>query len=279
MHLSKYHGLGNDFLVIVNGDVPPDATDLARRICHRTRGVGADGLVFATGVDEKPDGSVASTFTLFNSDGSSAEVSGNGLRCFAHALARALGRRELVLTVATAAGTREARVELDETGTEARAVVGMGEVRTLMLSDHQRSRVAGLVDRLIPGAIRWEAAEVGNPHLVVEVDDVAGVDLAVAGPGLESEFMADRGGINVHVITPRGDGSGIDMRVWERGSGITEACGSGACAAGVIASRWGVVRSPVEVEMPGGSARVSFDEAGVTLAGPSTFVADIEVRS
>jgi diaminopimelate epimerase len=280
MQLSKYHGLGNDFLVTLTDEVPDDGADLARRLCHRTRGIGADGLIFGTGLTHVPGAAASAAFNLFNSDGSSAEISGNGMRCFAHAVARALNCHQLTLEASTPAGERIARVETDETMTTATATVDMGAVMPLVLPADRERRVGQLISELIGSERRWATADIGNPHIVIEVDAPDAVDLSVVGPALEAEFMAEHGGINVHVVAAR-QGSGpaaIDLRVWERGSGITEACGSGACAAGAVAAEWGIATVPVTVHMPGGSAVVgSADTAAqLTLSGPSVFVADIE---
>ena len=116
----------------------------------------------------------------------------------------------------------------------------------------------------------------GNPHLVILVDDPATVDLATEGAWLEQQFPH---GVNVEYIAPYGSG-GLTLRVWERGAGITEACGTGACAAAFEAHRWGLVGNEVRVTMPGGTATVLLDgDGGVTLIGPSVHIADVEIET
>lgn len=278
MHLSKLHGLGNDFLVTFAPSVPLDGPELARRLCHRTHGIGADGLVVVTDCVEGDD-AIAARFTLFNSDGSRAAISGNGLRCFAHAIARRHGRSAVTVAARTPAGVR--RIDLtvdDEAARSATASVAMGLMEPLDLDAVRSAELAADLAGFAGDALgRWATGDLGNPHIVVELEDPFALDLVAVGTAIEKRFMADSGGVNVHLIGRRRDGDGIDLRVWERGAGVTEACGSGACAAGVLALQWGLAASPVTVHMPGGSASVALDDAGsIVLTGPSVHIAEIE---
>lgn len=262
MRLTKHHGLGNDFLVALLDEVPAAAPDLARHLCDRRRGVGADGLVFGT-----PGRDAEVAFRLFNADGSVAEVSGNGLRCFAQALALDRGSTALELDVDTLAGVRRISLRPTDDPLVAQATVEMGQVGPGAGLLDGWDRVPGL-----PEVRRAASADIGNPHLVIEVDDPSRAQLAVLGPAIEEIY----GGINVHVIAPGPDPDTVVMRTWERGAGITEACGSGACVAAARAHEWGLASSPVTVRMPGGDAIVELG-SGVRLTGPTTFVATIEV--
>lgn len=259
MQLTKHHGLGNDFLVHRIGVLPTEAARMAARLCDRRRGVGADGLIFGLDPsDEAHDVAMA----LFNSDGSRAEMSGNGIRCLAQAVV-AEGE-EAQLLIETDGGVRAVSVAPTGTPGAVRARVDMGPVRA--------GPESGGV-RLGPGEIRCATADVGNPHLVVQVDDPAAVDLAEAGPRLEASFPA---GINVEFIASSGE-STLELTVWERGAGITEACGSGACAAAFHAREWGIGSDRVEVHMPGGVAVVELGDTA-SLSGPSIRIATIEVH-
>jgi diaminopimelate epimerase len=263
--LTKHHGLGNDFLVLFD-DGPVSAVDLAGlavALCDRRTGVGADGLLVATDAD-----GYAAKMTLFNADGSVAEMSGNGIRCFAQAVAMRRGDLgpQLILTdagdrVVTLAGTAEPTVIM--------AQVEMGEVTGLTepagwssLGCHPDRPVAHL--------------SMGNPHSVVGVDEVAVVDLADLGAKVPQ--------INLEIIQPGPEPNAVTMRVHERGAGITAACGTGACAAAFAARSWGLV-PPIEpeviVHMDGGTAMVALtadDPARAILTGPATFVASIETE-
>ena len=262
MRLTHHHGLGNDFLIGFVDRVPDDGADLARRLCDRTTGMGADGLVFGTaGPDGRP------VFTLFNSDGSRAEVSGNGLRCFGQALARRDGVADLDVVVDTAAGSRHIMVDGEPGDVTVRATVEMGRAGPGPTFDGLDLGLAGVE------VLDASSTDLGNPHLVLRVDDPDAVDLAVVGPAIEAHFAPV--GCNVHLVAVQ-DRSTVRLRPWERGAGMTEACGSGACAAAHVAHRWGLVDDVVDVLMPGGAATVSVG-AGIRLTGPATWMADHEV--
>ena len=264
VRLTKHHGLGNDFLVALvesaNEAHAYDA-DLARRVCHRTRGVGADGLIVGI---RRPDAALDLRMILFNADGSRAEISGNGIRCLAQAELLARGDALAELRIATDAGLRVVAVHQSDVLT-VEASVAMGDVT-------ERSTVPSPPPGYDIG--KSAAADIGNPHWVVLVDDAWSVDLARLGP----QFERAGGGVNVEFIAPTpGTNDAIDLAVWERGVGITEACGSGAAVAAFVAHRWGLVGADVTVHMPGGAARVVLDGAAATLVGPSVLVAAVDV--
>ncbi len=278
MHLTKHHCLGNDFLVVLdelNGPTTIGPDD-ARRLCDRHRGVGADGLMHGSAPSPAPvaGGGAAGepvdvVMRLFNADGSPAEMSGNGIRCFGQAVADARGLREGQLRVATDAGAKQLCIRPgtgpSETDIEAEiGVPGAGP------------DIPPAVARRLAGR-RYATVDMGNPHLVIVVDrapDLAELDLGRIGPELEQAFPA---GINIEFVAVI-DAAVIELRVWERGVGITEACGTGACAAASQLAAWGRVTDDVEVRMPGGSAQVRLRADGtVTLAGPTVRIASIEV--
>jgi diaminopimelate epimerase len=262
VELTRHHGLGNDFLITFADDVPANGADLARRLCDRVDGIGADGLVFGTPVGGLRD--AIWRFTLFNSDGSSAEVSGNGLRCFGQALLRRqpAGTTGLDVVVETPAGDRRIMVAGSTSDLEVEAEVEMGTAE-------RGPSIEGI--RIDLGGVQVRAAhsiDFGNPHLVLNVDDPDEVDLAVSGPATESFFAPT--GCNVHLVAVV-DRSTVRMRTWERGAGLTTACGSGACAAAYVLYAGGLVDDVVEVRMPGGTATVTVGDT-VRLAGTATFV-------
>jgi diaminopimelate epimerase len=259
--LSKHHGLGNDFLVVFD---PPDVDlpALARRLCDRRRGVGADGLLVATAAD----GAIP-RMVLYNADGTRAEMSGNGIRCFAQAVAMRTGRLDPQV-VLTDAGERTVVLSLTEDPATIEATVEMGTVDPIA-EPSGWSEIGTHPDRPVVHL------SLGNPHSVVGVDDVAVVDLELLG-GIVPH-------VNLEIIEPGPEPHAITMRVHERGAGITEACGTGACASAWAAVHWGLVpasATEIVVHMDGGSARVAVNEPGpgrVTLTGPATYVARIEV--
>lgn len=260
--LTKHHGLGNDFLVVFD---PPgdDLPALARQLCDRRRGVGADGLLVAT---DAPG--YAARMVLYNADGSRAEMSGNGIRCFAQAVARRRGDLDDQL-VLTDAGDRLVRLAATQNADTVEATVDMGAVDRLDEPDAW-SALGCHPDRPVAHL------SLGNPHSVVGVDDVAVVDLADLGSRVPH--------VNLEIVEPGERPDVIRMRVHERGAGITEACGTGACAAAFAAVSWGLATptaGKLTVHMDGGSATVELDAptAGrVTLTGPATYVATIEIE-
>ena len=265
--LTKHHGLGNDFLVLLASLDGLDGPSLARRWCDRRRGVGADGLLLG----EPADG-FSARMVLYNADGSRAEMSGNGIRCFAHASALAAGRPGhpdlSPQCILTDAGPRAVTLRGTEDPWTVEASVDMGAVEVLPAPDgwaalgtHPDRPVAHL--------------GLGNPHSVVGVDDVRAVDLIALGSLVPH--------VNVEIIEPGPGPAAVTMRVHERGAGVTEACGTGACAAAWAAADWGLVApgtTELVVHMDGGRATVALHHPApgrVTLTGPATYVATIEV--
>ena len=265
MHLSKHHGLGNDFLVgleATNGPLP-NSPDLARALCDRHTGIGADGLIWG-GVSDRAD--VA--FRLHNADGTEAEISGNGLRCLVQAHLRAAGLHEGTVTVATPGGVRQAVATAASDPLTLSVLAEMGPVS------------AGPTLPAVVGEMGFAQAatgSVGNPHVVLLgagslVPDLTSIDLAKVGRRVEDAIP---GGANVHVVESVGPDT-LVMRSWERGVGLTEACGSGATVAAWVARTWGLVGDRVTIRMPGGEAVVELGETEASLVGPATFVADLE---
>lgn len=263
MQLIKLHGLGNDFL-IAEAPPPANGAELARAWCHRTRGIGADGLIFLSPSDLDD---VHSKMVLFNADGSPAEISGNGVRCAAAVTSLRTG--EVELAIETAAGVRACSVGPGSTPLIFDVSVDMGRVGPGPALPPDLASIDGLFGGIAFG--RVETADVGNPHVVVEVDDLDKVDVAVHGPALEALWA---GGINVHFSKVTGPDE-ITLLHWERGAGVTEACGTGATVAATLSHRWGAVGPEVTVRMPGGSATVLVGAVSV-LMGPVTHVATAE---
>jgi diaminopimelate epimerase len=272
LRLSKHHGLGNDFLVLIGpADRLADVdADLAVRLCDRHRGVGADGLL--VGVLPAAGDDADLTMTLFNADGGVAEMSGNGIRCLAQAEAQRRGTDHVDLRIATGGGPRPVQVRPGPAGDPATVLVRveMGSARPGPEADWQPAEPPAAA------ALKAATVDLGNPHLVLLVDDATAVPLDQDGPLHESCYDA---GINVHVVSrPAGDGSEAFMRTWERGVGLTEACGTGATAVAHALHDWGLVGDTITVHMPGGDAEVEVGEPMV-LTGPATFVADVEVTA
>jgi diaminopimelate epimerase len=282
MQLSKYHGLGNDFLVVLDdgsGDRPVSVSgDLARRLCDRNRGIGADGVILGVLAPSSDDPAAAPDVVmhLYNGDGSRAEMSGNGIRCLAQAVARHRGTTNVDLAISTDAGLRtvEVRPGVDASSVSASVTMGVVAVGPDIPDDLTDVDLRFVESR--NGAPLMATGDIGNPHWVVVVNDAFTIDLPEQGPRYEDHVS---GGVNVEFIssTP-GAVDAIDLAVWERGAGVTEACGTGACVAAFYAHRWGLVGNDVTVHMPGGDATVRLgttDADPITLVGPSVYIADI----
>lgn len=268
IQLSKHHGLGNDFLVLldeVNGRAVAVTGAHARRWCNRFTGVGADGLLHGVRPDAGTDGDVDVVMRLYNSDGSRAEMSGNGIRCFGQAVAQARGIEAGTLRVRTDDGVKVLDIAPGDDPREMVVSVDMGAVRPgPRVPESARASIVG----------RHATVDLGNPHLVIEVPEPDEVDLAVVGGVLERQFPD---GVNVEFV--RADAPDhLTLVVWERGAGITRACGTGACAAVAAAHGWGAVGDDVTVSMPGGDARVVLRGGDqVTLVGPTATIATIAI--
>ena len=240
MKLEKYHGLGNDFLVLLDLDgVQPVDGAMARALCDRHRGVGADGLIRVT---------AGPTMELYNADGGRAEMSGNGIRCLALALVDAGLAEGGEITVATDAGPR-------------RVVVGAGGDISVDMG----------VASVESGPGHSLLVDMGNPHAVLEVQDPYDVDL-------DREARRFGGQVNLELVAAGPGADELTMRVWERGVGETLACGTGACAAAVAAHKWGIVGHRVTVHQPGGAVLVELADYRIVLTGPATWVATVETR-
>jgi len=253
-NFTKMHGLGNDFVVLDTRTqpLPPVTAALARALADRRTGIGCDQLIVIT-ESETAD----FRMRIFNPDGSEVEACGNATR----AVAMLHG---MPAQIETAGGTLA--VQPGEGG----AAVDMGEPRF----EWDAIPLAYAMDTLaLP--VGWEeleqpaAVNVGNPHAVFFVDDCDAVELDVLGPTIERDpLFPER--VNVNVATVEDD-TNIRLRVWERGTGITRACGTGACATAVAAMRRGLVQNEVTVTLPGGALLIEWGEDGrITMTGPAT---------
>jgi len=259
MKLHKYHGLGNDFLVLLDPDGrrPIDAK-MARALCDRHRGAGADGLIRVTRAGEVADAEVI--MELRNADGSRAETSGNGLRCLARAVLDAGMLPGPEMRVATDAGVR--RIWISGDG----LCVEMGEAEVVDAPSD------------VPGVIRSASVDIGNPHQVWAVEDRAALDSEDIGRRAAAISGSGTGAVNVELAWVGPGPDELTTRVWERGVGETQSCGSGASAAAAAAHSWGMVGRRVSVGQPGGSLEVDLSGPNVVLTGPATRVGTFEVE-
>jgi len=264
---TKMHGLGNDFVVI---DAISQVVDLrpgqVRFIADRHRGVGCDQLLLV----ERPGmPDVDFRYRIFNADGSEVGQCGNGARCFArfvvdHGLT---DKREI--SVETASGGIRLRIEVD-----GQVTVNMGAPRfePADIPFEAETRAAQYALALGETSLEIGAVSMGNPHAVIRVDDVDMAPVAEWGPRVEVHpRFAER--TNVGFMQPVSRRQ-IRLRVFERGTGETQACGTGACAAAVVAHQWGLVDDEVAVDLPGGRLLIRWagGDAPVFMTGPAETV-------
>ena len=278
MKFSKLQATGNDFILVDDlvGRTEADWGELARAICDRHFGVGADGLMLA-----QNSTSADLRMRLFNSDGSEAEVSGNGLRCFAkYAVETVLTGKissrakesSRSLSVETLSGIRQVTVNISGNKIN-RAEVNMGlpQFRSQHIPAKVEVDIIPVLDYplVIDGKkLTLALVSMGNPHAVSFVSrPVAGFPLASIGPKVERHPMfPEKTNFEIARVLSKGK---IEARVWERGVGETLACGSGACAIAVAAQLLDYVGGQVDIIQKGGSLAVSWNRAGeVLLNGP-----------
>ncbi len=271
MKFTKMHGLGNDYVYVNLFDqpAPTDPSGLAVRISDRHFGVGSDGLILI-GPSERADAQMR----MFNADGSESEMCGNGVRCVAKYIHdHGIAPRPRV-TVETGRGILTLDIEV-ESGKARRVRVDMGvpilksaEIPTTLPGDPPRDvavEVGGM-------SLALTAVSMGNPHVVAYVPDVERFPVETIGPALEHHPAFPRR-VNAHFVEILGP-SEVRMRTWERGSGITLACGTGACAVCVAGMLTGRTGPRLLAHLPGGDLELQWEGQGapVFMTGPATEV-------
>ncbi len=255
----KMHGLGNDFIVFDARSRPfALSAAAAAALADRRTGIGADTIVI---LDPAAPDEADIAVRFINADGQPASTCGNATRCVARIVFDETGRDHI--RISTAAGV------LDAWRTAGGVAVDMGAPRT----DWRAIPLSGPADTLFAPLDtefgRPTAVSMGNPHAVFFVDDADRVDLAAFGPGIERADLFPEG-VNVEIATVTGPGR-IRMRVWERGVGITRACGSGACATLVAASLRGLTGRSAVLVLDGGALDIAWrDDGHVIMTGPAS---------
>jgi diaminopimelate epimerase len=261
MRFTKMHGIGNDY-VYVNGfaETVANPSRVAVKISDRHTGVGGDGLILIL-----PSKRADVKMRMFNADGSEAEMCGNGIRCLAkYAFEHRLTRNN-PMTVETGAGILTLQLHLR--GGEVRQVtVNMGEPIL------ELPKIPVLAAKLDGELKRATFVSMGNPHAVMFVKNVKAVDLKELGPRIEHHRAFPRR-INAHWVQVHGRNE-ITMATWERGSGITQACGTGACAVCVAGVLTGKTNRKILAHLPGGDLRLEWRQSDncVYMTGPAVEV-------
>jgi diaminopimelate epimerase len=275
MKFTKLQATGNDFILIYARNVELDWPKLARDMCHRHNGIGADGLLLVI-----PSNTADLKMRMFNPDGSEAEVCGNGLRCFAkYVIDRGIAARQN-LTVETAAGTKAIQSSISQ-GKVSHAKVNMGMPRfraediPVLIEKPQKGRgevdITSILDyplNIDKRKLSLSFVSMGNPHAVSFLSQpVADFPLSEIGPQVENHpIFPERVNFEIARFLNRNK---IEARVWERGAGETLSCGSGACAIAVIAKLKGYTDNEVDIILAGGTLTISWDGVGeLYLSGP-----------
>ncbi len=269
MRYSKYHAIGNDYIVISPTELDGDLNvDTIRLICHRNYGVGSDGILLGPLDSDSCDFGLK----IFNPDGSEAEKSGNGLRIFARSLwdQNLVGNRHFSLETAGGAVSCEVSpdgksvtVEMGEVSFDSIKIPVVGEPREVL---NEEVEIDGQI-------LRFCAATVGNPHCVVLSDDPTQAEARCFGPLLEVDpRFPNRTNVQFMKVVDRNN---IQIEIWERGAGYTLASGSSSTAAAAVAHKLGLCDADITVHMPGGDIHVQFSNGlFATMTGAVTKICD-----
>ncbi len=284
MRFTKMHGIGNDY-VYVNcfaEPLPKDPAELSRRISDRHFGIGSDGLILIC----KSENGADARMRMFNADGSESEMCGNGIRCVAKYVYDHGIKQADTLRIETGRGILTLNLEIKQ-GRAERVRVNMGEpileagkipttLRGEQVVDQPLPTIGDIPVRNWIGACgldpRMTCVSMGNPHAVIYCKDTAQVPLELVGPQLENAAEFPKR-MNVHFVAVHSPEE-VTMRTWERGSGITLACGTGACAVCVAGALSGRTHRRITAHLPGGDLELEWSEAdgNVYMTGPATEV-------
>ncbi len=278
MKFTKMHGIGNDYVYVncLEEELPIDPSRLAELVSDRHFGIGSDGLILI-----KPSETADFAMDIYNADGSRAMMCGNGIRCVAKYVYDHGMTNMTTVRIETLSGIKDINLAV-KNGKAVSATVDMG-IPVLLSHRADVPLVPGALSDWDPAGI-WEdisaagqllrmiPISMGNPHAVIFVDDTTSLDINRWGPAIEtSPRFPDRTNVEFVQVTDSGQAR---MRVWERGSGETMACGTGACAAAVACALSGRTGRAVEIKLLGGTLNIRWreEDGHVEMRGPATEV-------
>ena len=273
MKLEEYHGLGNDFLITEDLALV-DNPDYIKKICNRYTGIGADGLMI---VKKTP-----LEMIFFNQDGTRGEMCGNGIRCFGDFVYRNKIVEKETMTVETKSGIKTIEITVED-GEPVLFKVNMGKstfkVPEIPMIADSEEFVDGDLE-VIDTTFKATCVNVGNPHAILFVDDVEAIDIDKYGPAIEChEVFPEK--INVHFVEVLSKNEG-KMRTWERGAGVTLACGTGATSTALAGVKLGLFDNEVLLHLPGGDLEFNVyeedGELGAFMKGPAQLVFEAEIK-
>ncbi|RLA39516.1 MAG: diaminopimelate epimerase [Gammaproteobacteria bacterium] len=273
IRFTKMHGLGNDFVVIDAVTQAVAMTDeLARRLADRHTGIGCDQILL---VEPPTQPDVDFKYRIFNADGSEVAQCGNGARCFAKFVRdrRLTGKSKL--SVETHAGILQLIIDDKQSYT---AALGIPNFEPAQIPFEAEQRALTYAIDVDEASVNIAAISLGNPHAVLQVADIQQAPIDKLGPLLESHSrFPERVNVGFMALVSRHE---INLRVYERGAGETQACGSGACAAAVAGITQDLLDSPVKVNLPGGSLTITWqgENQPVSVTGPATTVYQGRIR-
>ncbi len=266
MNFVKMHGNGNDFIVIedLNNELKGKESSLAKKVCHRRYGVGADGILLVRKQNETIE------MVIINSDGSYAAMCGNGIRCFAKYVYDNSLVKDKEFDVITGSGVKKISLTVDKDNKALEIKVNMGfpefkpdSIPCTILGED----VIGKIIKANNKEYKINSLLMNIPHTVIFEEDETLID---EGNGIEHhEIFPERTNVNFCKVL---DDSTIRVRTWERGAGATLACGTGNCASAVIANKLGFVGNRVNVIVPGGKLKVYIEEDGVYMIGNAEYI-------
>ncbi|MFW6256755.1 MAG: diaminopimelate epimerase [Bacillota bacterium] len=261
MFFTKMHGTGNDFILIncLEHKLKSPAKQ-ATKMCQRHFGIGADGLILVLPADS-PENDFK--MRIFNADGSEAEMCGNGIRCFAHYLSTNNLTNKHKLRIETKAGIIKPQI-INTIGDKSQVEVNMGQPK--FAPEQIPVKIPGARDfiqdyeiNLKNQKLKINCVSMGNPHTIIFLDNLEEIELENWGSQLENhEFFPEKTNVEfVKIISPKE----VEMKVWERGSGITLSCGTGACAVVAAGIKKKLLNNSVQVNLPGGELLINANES------------------
>lgn len=255
IEFTKMHGLGNDYIVIDESkeEIIPNKEEFAKNVCKRGFSVGADGVIFVC-----PSSKEDIRFRIFNADGSEAEMCGNGIRCFTKFVYDNDIVKKTNISVETLGGRKTVEVS-EKDGISYLFKVDMGLATFKSKEIPMKTDLEEFINEdFLDGKFKMTAVNVGNPHAVLFVQDLKDIDLNYYGPAIENHIAFPER-INVH-FADIVDENEINMITWERGAGITYACGTGATSVAVSAYKLGLANKNVLIHLPGGDLKLEVYE-------------------
>ena len=272
LNFTKMTGLGNDYIYIncINGEKIKNIPEITRKLSDRHIGIGADGVIL---IDKPSDSNSDFKMRIFNSDGSEAEMCGNGIRCVAKFIHdKGLSPKDK-LAIETLAGTKKVKL-IEDNGECNEVIVDMGEpiFQDTNIPYNVYEAFNKDLDLNVAGEkMRFTVVSMGNPHAVTFVENVDDIDIEKYGPEIENNpIFPNRTNVEfVQII----DKNNVKVRVWERGAGETRACGTGACAAAVASGLNGYTDENITVGLPGGNLKIEWGKDNhIYMQGPATTV-------